>query len=729
MSSLQSAFRCLKNTQEVEPYLADVSRCADENRSSFGFLPLVSYAEAAARGRLWVIVDRTGSLAAYLFFGGRFPNISVTQLFVMPASRRAHLGRRLVEELKAHAVATGIQTISARVAADLEANLFWERCGFILLRQIAGGQVKDRVINVRVFEVPDCSLWPAASASSVTPLSELRAASVVPNYVIDLNVFFDAIRRRVDTESARKLIGAAMANRLRICVTSEFANELKRTSRDQLNDPVLNLALSLPVLPRVPSNLMTELIAGLGALIFPDAMRSSKRQLNDGSDLLHLATCIHHRTSGFITREKAILRNADALQRLYGLEVMSIDDIVQGENETSVAPLQLAADVGGETVIVTLMMENHRPAVQRFLDQTLHLSANLQVQVLDPGTSHAPKFRLIGFADDRVIGFCSYSRTDTATRQLAAFLAVDELSLIAQPFIDHVLQRFTQEQPLNEPCLVLLQTVDSQQLVVSTALSRAYVPLAKSSSASETVSLHRVGFRGIVFPLEWAKFRGKLLAQFDVALPAKLPTFSEARNTGIARLAYGSPEPIPRRLVSFETFLSPLLLLLPGRPGAIVPIREQFAEELLQLPRAQLPLLPGREVQLRIERAYFGRPGFEKAFVKDGIVVFYVSGAAKGRMAAVGAARVTFSGRVPLDKAHREFLRYGVLENQMLKTMTSADGLVGMFSFDSFFPFVREVPYAELSAMGSIGGANLVTAQKLTDAQLLDVLKAGCLTN
>jgi predicted nucleic acid-binding protein/GNAT superfamily N-acetyltransferase len=721
-----AGYRFLKTSQEVEPYVAQVAQWADENRDSFGFLPVGSYSEAAARGRLWIAVDSSNSLAAYLFFGGRFPNISVTQLFVKPAARRARLGHLLIEELKKYAEVKAIQTVSARVAADLEANSFWEKCDFLLLRQIQGGQTKNRTINVRVFEVPDCSLWQADSGSSnsSTSLFGSRSPALVPNYVLDLNVFFDVVKGRVDAENAQRLVGAAMANRLRICVTNEFVEELRRHTRDEARDPLLNLAKSLPTLPLVSAYLLKGLIAELRRLIFPEAQRSPMRKPNDDSDLIHLATCIHHKTSAFITREKAILRAADELDRRYQLEVVSPADILQSDGERSPDLSRISANIAGSSFFVQAMAEDQRAKAAEFLLRKVSLNRLDVGDVLDPGTSSFHRSRWIGFVDDEVVGFCSYKFDGVGGAHLDGFLAVDERSLAAQQFIDHILQRLAAEQPPQEACLVSLRTVDSQQMVISTALSRAYFPREKSNS-ERLVRLQRVGFRGVVTPTSWDNFRRKLLRDFDTRLPERPPTFLEAANTGLAIVAQGSTEPKPRRLANFEKVLAPLLLVLAGRPGSLVPIREPFAQELFQLPVSQIPLLPGKEAQLRIERAYFGKSGFEKAFARDGLVIFYVSGSDNGRKAAVGIARVTFAGKVSLEKAKHEFLRHGVLEHQTLEAVASKEAAVGMFSFDSFFPFSAPVPYGELLRLKCIGGANLVTAQKLTYSQVLKIVEAG----
>ncbi len=152
--------RILTEYQDVEPYLDSVCNLADKNRDSLGFLPASAYRELAVRGRLWPVIDQNSAgPLGYLMFGGRYPHIRVFQLFVTEGARKHGVGKQLISTLKDTAGRWAVQTITARVAADLPANAFWERQGFRLIRQEKGGETTDRVINIRAFEVPYTSLW------------------------------------------------------------------------------------------------------------------------------------------------------------------------------------------------------------------------------------------------------------------------------------------------------------------------------------------------------------------------------------------------------------------------------------------------------------------------------------------------------------------------------------------------------------------------------------------
>ncbi len=722
----QSVWRILHSGKDVEPFVHQIAQLADENKASFGFLPSASYAEAAARGRLWVAIDDVDQLAGYLFFGGRFPNISITQLFVSEQSRNKGVGFKLVNELKEYAQQMSIQTISARVAADLEANIFWEKSGFRLLRQVPGGVTTNRTINVRLHEVPQSSLWqPDASHAGLrADFLAFRPSSVVPNYVLDLNVFFDVVKKRADAETGARLLGAAMANRIRICVTSEFIEELKRHSIDEAADPLLNLAKTLPVLPPVSAHLLEPKLIELRKIVFPETNRSLARRVNDASDLIHLATCIHHKTSAFVTREKAILRASAELEHRFQLEVVSPADLVDLEGELPIEIGAIKAHIDGESFYLESMSESFRSRAEDFLKSEVGLESAVIQRLLDPGTDQHRRFRVIAHDGRELIGFSCYSLNPAPKSEIDGFLAVDIQSGGAQQFVDHVLQRITSDVPLMTPTLISLSTSDRQQLVINTALNRKF-QLESRRSTEGLLCLKRVAYRGFVSEGEWSSLNRKLEKSFSIRLPQKPPTFLEAMNTGVPVAHASETSPRPWRLFDFETFFAPMLMTVLGRPGAIVPIRENYAEELLQLPVAQMSLLPCKEAQLRIERAYFGKSGFEKAFERDALVVFYVSGDGARGKNAVGVARITYAGKVSVVKAQTELMRYGVLESQTLEKNVDKNGNVGVFTFDSFTPFEVLVSYADLRRLDCVGGANLVTSQKLTADQLRKIIQAG----
>jgi GNAT superfamily N-acetyltransferase len=236
----EASINVITSPDEVLPFLETVQVLADANKPTFGFLPASAYNELALQGRLWIAVDsRCGALLGYLLFGGRFPNLRVFQLFVDDTARGRGVGHLLVASLRQFAESHAYQTITARVAADLAANRFWEKENFRVIRQVPGGQSTSRTINVRLTELTSSGLFGVAGGTLPLDSENQRALPTVsspilstPVYVLDLNVFFDVIRERTHADDARAILARSLDGRLKLAVTSEFSEELRRRRGD-----------------------------------------------------------------------------------------------------------------------------------------------------------------------------------------------------------------------------------------------------------------------------------------------------------------------------------------------------------------------------------------------------------------------------------------------------------------------------------------------------------------
>ena len=294
--------RILKTPLEVKSYIEQVRSLGDANRSALGFLPASAYTETAMKGCLWVAVDQTNKdLLGYLLFGGTYPHLKVFQVHVLPEFRSRGLARRLLKELRKYGEENNYQTISARVATELEANRFWQGIGFRIIRRVAGGSRSGRKLNVYLFELDTQSLFREIQTEESFQVEGMRQITYpsrpilkTPSYVIDLNVFFDVVGKRDTGESAR-ILSSAFNSEIKLHVTSEFIRELERHSPDFENDPVLEFARGLPVLPELSADTLAPLTEEIRKILFPDTTGTGKERPNEVSDRIHLASCIHHR--------------------------------------------------------------------------------------------------------------------------------------------------------------------------------------------------------------------------------------------------------------------------------------------------------------------------------------------------------------------------------------------------------------------------------------------------
>lgn len=715
MSNGVAGTRILDAAEEVERYINAVRRLADENRGSFGFLPADAYWHAASKGRLWIALSDSAEerVVGYLFFGGHAGRIRVFQIFVARDHRRTGLGARFLDRLVAFGRTNQANVITARVAADLRSNAFWQKRGFSLVSQDSGGRHSGRTINHYALEL-ETSLFPMEDirvhAPDLPAVRELASSSLqIPTYAIDVNFLVDLVKGRPGLAACQEVLQAALANHLRLFVTPEFALELQRYIDAGKPDPVDSLAGSFPILPRVEVAELEPMLSSLNSALLPDPKTGRKRR-NDMSDMVHLATCVHHGIHGFITRDKRILRHADYLWREHGLEVLTAADIGVGVQGAHVPVAGAAATGDGTELAFSKLSAADQGAIDELFERLgLRLTTTFRSAFRTSTTRAIPVVSsAVVRANGTVVAAGVWETASAEGRSgIRGHVLVDEGSAAATAMVDHMLQRTVQWSSVTFHTS-LVHTHVSQLMLLTTARHRGFVEA--TSGADEVRELKKLSINQFVTEASWPDFRRTFRRASGYGLGHEAVSYNEIANTGLTL-----DTPRGSRVVSefdFETAFGPGVLALCGRTAVVVPIRLDYAESLFPEVNRQGVLLPNPEATLRLERAYFMRPGRPVRFSKGDVVIFYVSGTGPGRGEAIALARVTFAGVLTIDQAEMMTIRQGALNRRDLEERASK-GKVYVFTFDNLMRLPNRLSFRELKELGCVSKANLVTSERL----------------
>ncbi|MGD1021126.1 MAG: GNAT family N-acetyltransferase [Verrucomicrobiia bacterium] len=268
-------FTVLTGERAVTPYIERVQASADSEKYALGFIPASAYPQAAASGKLLVAVSESSTgrqFAGHILFGGTYPHVRVFQVYVAPQHRRKKVASLLVQYLIRDAEDKGYLSVSARVATDLvPANSFYEHEGFIVMGSKPGGSSRARTLNIRVRELDTPRLFESRPDSATLSFAGIPSAAfpAVPSYIIDVNVFLDLMKERVNAEEVRRLISASWTRAVDVFVSEEFVEELRRAADPSRRDPVVDFASALPRLPLVPKTVIEPTITALGPIVFP----------------------------------------------------------------------------------------------------------------------------------------------------------------------------------------------------------------------------------------------------------------------------------------------------------------------------------------------------------------------------------------------------------------------------------------------------------------------------
>lgn len=711
----------LKKPNDVLPYVERVTATADDHTHELGFLPKAVYPESAERRRLWVAVQSdSGEMAGFLHFGGTYPRLKVKQVFTLETARRQGVAQRLLSELVRYGEKHRMLGITARVAADLPANQFWVRNGFMLHHTEPGRRPSSRQINVYLRELDAQSLFPRASTPDDTRphAAELtfshRPRLQAARWVLDLNVVFDAAKQR-DEGQSWALVAANS-----IVVTAELTRELERTSPGEEEDRLLRSVRGLPCLPEPPPPQLDRLTTSLRTTLGLATSVTNKRGITDESDLRHLASCVYHRAYGFVTRDSRILQHAEALRSQYGLRVAAPAELVPPVL-TDVAPVASPVTVELDHSLLSghpLAADGHDDLAQ-FLER-FGLNSDLVDAFLDRGTTQQPAEHRIVRVGGRISGVAALARPPIVGQPWAAHLYVEEDQPESLLAAEHLFDWLLKPRVHNRLYRIDLDSGPGQLTTKQVALDCGFRRVAAGEDGP-SAPLSKTVFGGFVLPGHWPTFAADFQEHTGLRLATTMPLWSKLTRNGVEVAQNEGPgDRIP--LFDFETLIAPGLLLPVGRPSVVVPIQPGYAARLLPPTVKQSSLLPEQESALRLERAYFFRAGRHGLVSRGTIIVFYLS---DPRMEAAAVARATFSATLSKEEAVATLGRQGVLSSKDIAAHANRHGQVTAFTFDSLSGVPQPIPHSELKRMKCVGPANYVAAEAISHDQLRKIALAG----
>lgn len=727
-SSITTSLRSIESIKiysrptDVSPFVDEVQRHADLEKRALGFWPAQAYRDAAAEGRLLVAIEQCGKSAPYaghLLFSRTFPHCKVWQLYVLPKYRSRGIARRLVDALVQSLEPHNYLSIKARVASDLPANQVWERLGFPMVCQKPGGITTNRVINVRVRPLHTPTLFGIAESfgDAELPLGAPLAAGP-PTYAIDLNVFFDLVRHRPRAANAATVISAGLSSMVRIVVAEEFVAELRRNAKSSGGDPVLEFASELPTVAPPPSDVLRRLTAEVQGIAFPNQVRSGSLSVQDCSDLIHIATAIHHTLTGFVTNELALLREQHQFFQRYGLRVLDVAqfaDAVKASRE-SVVGMETRV-VSGSAIVVREVSAENQESLENFLAQ-FPLSTELR-SLFTSARPLPTRKRLVVVSANEVICAATWDSLSGLHSVADVKFVANEEHPALETGVDVLLDRICREATKKGEVFLTLELPVGH--VASEAIARA-----KGFTQSRDAAHGRGGL--LVKPClgravcekDWSSVTTWLQNVSGIALAPCLPRFIGI--DGAFHFTHSS-RPGQITLDKLETFLSPTIILMEDRPGVLVPIRRSFADDLLGS-GMQMRLVPSRNAVLLSERVYYSSSRNVR-LLKTGLpLVFYESGRDGGRSSAVAVCRIRETIVAAKAMISGQLLRYGVLDEADIEQLT-VDDKIAVTTFDNLMVFQTPVLLGRLRQIGCVNEANLVAPVPISPHNLAIVVSEG----
>lgn len=693
--------------------LPDIQMLADSEKEPLGFLPAKAYEDAIRRGRLLAaIVDDRGSrsFAGYLLHSGVFPNAKIQQIAAVNAFRKVGVASALLKALISELERVGFLSIRADVASDLSSALaFYTKNGFEAVLERAGGKTRGRKIIIHSRQLDTDNLFSLAAPQNTTDLgTRHRNPGEVPVFAFDLNVYFDLVKRRDQSENARRLFGEALGHTIRLAIADEFVSELRRTSNALSSDPILQMALQLPRLPKPDSTLLNQVADQIYDIVFVQRNAKGTGTKQAKSDARHLAHATISRAAAFITRDGPVLNARNELLSMFGIDIATIDEVLdllpvsfnvpavalhgEGFELGSIDNSQLSTYLAEAGVPAAIISEFTRP--DSLAELIRREAIRCDGRIVATGVVQVPR------GVDPAARMIVHARHEHHDTEL---------------FADHLLSALIRTSSKAAPVAIELIHLPGQSIVNKLAATRGF----RRHGNSPTFSKIAVGRP--CSASTWPAVVQQVRRRTGLILPDSLHGASASSEIGVQ-----TPKGTTARInaTALEDLLSPTLLIWPGRNGVIVPIARAYADELLgTATQPNLGFIANRDAAFLSLRGYVNSPRAAKKMRAGAPIIFYESkGKGRGRGAAVAVARIVNSIVISKSQLNAKSDNRLVIDN--------ADGFsatddVLLTTFDNLMAFPAPVTFDTLKRFDAIGPTNLRSAVSLSSEKIDSIITCG----
>ena len=299
--------------------------------NALGFLPKVALCEYLQRGGvLGAKID--DQLVGYVLYGKNRDYFRICQLCVIEQYRGHGIARRLLDSLKASATTQKLVKLHCR--RDFQANDIWPKLGFAALHERPGRSKEGYALT----------LWCLTLApNDQLSLFQAKTSDDRLDIVIDAQIFFDLNEPDNDkTKPSKALFSDFMVDSLKPWITDELFNEIDRQEDQERRSISRKIARNFPTVE--PDRRLAEYFEGRLKDILP-INRSSQE-----SDIRQLAKASASRVKTFVTRDHELLKRAEKIADLTGLNIVNPVNLVVELHELSARQLYVPENVVGSNL-------------------------------------------------------------------------------------------------------------------------------------------------------------------------------------------------------------------------------------------------------------------------------------------------------------------------------------------------------------------------------------------
>ena len=688
--------------QKNERFIKEAVAASDANTESLGFLPRQVFRDKNAKGSFWVAVDSNNTYLGHLIYGGEYPFLKIVQLYCEPKFRGQGVASNLLNKLISYGNEHQYAAIKAEVAADLKANQFYQKNGFVCFREFIKSKTTERIIKAYQFELdrPDFFKTLESRDQSFTPINQFK----LEKYYFDLNALLDISSERRDRGS--DVLDAHRNGTIKVNISPEIYKELNRAKF--FDTEAKNVADLFHELDLIDSLELNQLVEKIRKLVFPERKRNSKKAEQDNSDLTHLAYAIRNNIPYFVTNESAILKASQKLQAEVGIEVIALSELIHSKNE----------DFSLEATSLKMMSGAHELEVFSHKKLKNNLKKEKELYGFLDKAIDARGF----FENDNFHVMASLNNKDVITPgapALEAFLKSNTKINPKDACIEYLI-----DWVLNHPALKEYSQIDFR-------IPKNDIPCISKldffgffEQSTSTLEGYR-SFSKLIMPKFINEFSWPLVTHnlslskniIDEKKPERFDSKTTIRNSRGATYNLSTQE--------LEQYFYPSKIHTSDRDYVIIPIKPEFSNQLVY-DSDQPNLFPNTSARFFAKKAYFRSPTHTKLIQKGQIAIFYETSPSQK---IVGTAVVDSSEVRTVDEAYNKLSQIGVFDKKEIKSFSNKDGKVHVFTFSAFTKLDAEISCRQIKKV--VPKFNPISPFRIKAEQALTLLNDGyiCPTN
>lgn len=689
--------------------LPEITKLANSHTLARRFHSTSEIRNAILKSNLIALVDdckHIPKLAGYILWNGIYPSAKVLQVATVKSYRGQGVASTLVRKLVTDLERLGFLTLWREVPEDMALMLeFCEEHEFYRLDDGDTSITKEDRTIVLARELQSKTLY-SESTDNIADL-RIRTSALVdsPIYVLDQGVYGELVRQKDYADEARKLFSAALNNIIRLAMPKGIPPELSKSKPELYDQEILQLAKGLPRLTNADPVELNSLRDKIHSRIFVEHNFVYANTHQSYSYASQIAHAILSRALAFVTSNNEILRNRELFINTYGIDVVSVDDLLQLLSERELRRKHTCQQVNRIDISASPRIEVREYFFTKNVQESV--IKEFVVDSSDEIDYWRRSFRING----KICGLASLLIPKRLGSKCRLTIHCNEETWHRFLFADHLLDLSLREASKKGISNIEIELPDKQPTVSAIAHAKGF-----------TASLLANHFQKVVIgrpvtETQWPKLVREIHDRTGLTLSNRMP---KRRERLIIQTASGKTMQMSQ--FEFEKLFAPTVIAWGDRDGVIVPIKPFYSKELLE---NTPPLSQNFDLNTKYfsRRTYVNSVGSASRMKVDAPIFFYESKGKQrqGAGAIIAVARITSALIYPKFEEIREMNRQSVLtSDNVLRTRN-----VVVTTFENIFRLHNPIPFVQLKSMGAADDSCLVSARTISANLVNKVLDMG----